>query len=570
MLCDELELSAYLDGEAEDATVVRQHLEECAECRAIEADLRRLRSQLRYETDLDGPDVTAAVLAGLPVAVGRARRRRQWRATAVTAAAACAVGIVGGSVLTVVRDDRPQRAAASSLEEELDRAQLVVAPFRAAVALTQRDAFGAVTSASGELLYLGPERLMLEVAGASTANTVVIDDASAWRSARTSDEVDQTTFFGDLAPFGSLSQTMLDLVVPVRGLDRWSGQVTERVVDGRRVLELEGTGGQFATLASALRLAGVREIHPTDRVVVQLDASTYLLAGIQVIVGSSDLRAYDDERQGRTPELPGTLIVDLELGAPTSVAPATPLPIAPVGATARSEGFTDGPVAGFTVAAVLPNGLPLHRTGTQRVGADELSVASWGQGRAWVRVVAIRDHDDQRPFGIGAARPVRLGAGTVYADVGGSVGVHTEDVDLVVTGTVAPEELLAVVETLGVIGLAVPGQDESPPFTGALVVAVSLDASATTITIENGSVVVTELAGPGETRWTITQRQRTRLDPPTDPAMVGVQVRGREGRYSVRSGELEWVEHGVGVVVAGSSPSLEELLAVADLLEASR
>jgi hypothetical protein len=578
MRCDDVELSAYIDNEADDALAVRAHLVTCEECRAIEAELRSLRSQLRYEVDLEPPDFTDRILTAMAAPPSEPddapagqpeRRHRPRRRTALAAAGAFAVSFIVAAGFTTVRDGRREQAAAQTIDAELDRAQVAISPFRAELRLVQRDAEGAVTASGGELVHLGPERVMVNLSGSARSNTVVVDDTTAWLAV--GDDVVQ---IDGLSPFGSLSATLGDLVVPVRGLDRWpDDEVIDAVLDGRDVIEVRGAASQFATLMDALELVGVRPVHPTDAVTVALDAETLVPARIVATVSSDELRAYDAERDVVSSEVAGTTIIDLVVGAPVAVPAASPLPPPPAAAERRNEGFIDGSVSAFATPPTLPNGLSLHRTGSQTVsGTDRTTmVASWGQGRAWVRVVGTIGSAAERPFGIGAARPVQLGDGIAYVDVAGSVAIHTPTMDVAVTGTVAPDELLAAAAALGLRGQALdsPAQlfagSDAPGEASVLTVPSALPSA--TVVLDGGALLVTELDVAGEAKVTLTQRSVGRLSPPSEPGLVGVDVRGVPGRYSPSAGTLQWIEDEIEITLAAPGLAVGTLVELAASLE---
>jgi hypothetical protein len=178
---------------------------------------------------------------------------------------------------------------------------------------------------------------------------------------------------------------------------------------------------------------------------------------------------------------------------------------------------------------------------------------------------------------LGAVRSVRLGGGIAYiADGGRSVAIHGDGVDVVVTGSVEPSVLRTFAASLGIRGVRVPdGWDE------AAVVGLD-DAAATAVVqtlpvragfappavrVDDGTVTLT-FAGAGERLVVLSTRVDDALRPPIDPDAVGVMVRGRTGRWSPASGDLEWVERGQAWSMRSATVSLGELLALADALEA--
>jgi hypothetical protein len=100
-----------------------------------------------------------------------------------------------------------------------------------------------------------------------------------------------------------------------------------------------------------------------------------------------------------------------------------------------------------------------------------------------------------------------------------------------------------------------------------LLLPTDLDGFAAPAFRVDGDAVVTRFAGPGDRTFTLVQTPGTRLSPPLDLSVIGVEVRGVEGRWSDGRHELEWVEDGQVVTLRSATLSLNELLAVAGSLE---
>ena len=85
---------------------------------------------------------------------------------------------------------------------------------------------------------------------------------------------------------------------------------------------------------------------------------------------------------------------------------------------------------------------------------------SWSDGRAWFTVRATEAWPGGRLFGdLGPdVAPVDLGAaGQGYASSDGRrIGLHAAGLDVVVAGTLPPDDLRAIAADLGVVGEAVP------------------------------------------------------------------------------------------------------------------
>jgi len=93
------ELSAWVDGEAEDAALVESHVAGCPECAARYRELNALSAALR---SLPGPVVGEDFAERVAARIGRgASARRYWPAAAALLAAAAGVVIVAAVVLSV-------------------------------------------------------------------------------------------------------------------------------------------------------------------------------------------------------------------------------------------------------------------------------------------------------------------------------------------------------------------------------------------------------------------------------------------------------------------------------------
>ena len=232
----------------------------------------------------------------------------------------------------------------------------------------------------------------------------------------------------------------------------------------------------------------------------------------------------------------------------------------------RGEGF---------VGPALP-GLRPYRAA--RVGQDE--IRTWTDGRAWVKVRSTTAWTGSRLFGdLGAVvRPIRVGSGVAYvAEDCTRVGIHGDELDVVVTGSVAPAELQRIAGSLGVVGRPVPdGWAEASTVTlagarravpGLLEVPAGAGFSTPGARADGRSVVLV-YAGPGDRGLVLASRAADSLTPPLDTDAVGVVVRDRVARWSPRRGELEWVEAGRLWSLRSSTVGLVELVQLADSLAA--
>jgi len=146
-------------------------------------------------------------------------------------------------------------------------------------------------------------------------------------------------------------------------------------------------------------------------------------------------------------------------------------------------------------------------------------------------------------------------------------------VDVVVSGSLPTEQLLAIADGLGVRGRAAPAgwrESRAATLTGAAAMSHrSLLAPAAlagfgrpAVSVLPDHTVTQVYGGPGDRRFVVTQTPTAVLPPPTDDT-VGVEVRGRPGRYSPAQSQLEWSERGSSFSLASPTLTLTELLDIA-------
>lgn len=414
-------------------------------------------------------------------------------------------------------------------------------------------------------------------------------------------------------PFASSAPVPLELVTPVTSfaLAGSAGVAGTRTIDGRDALGTTTTAAQVSGVLEGLRPAGnLRRVHPSDTVELWLDAGS--LVPLAVAVRAADSpdrerwamnRGYDDE--------PGATVLEVRLTelAVNADLPPGSFPAAPADARVTDGGFTDGGSTGGgstdaadadareLAPANLPRELRPHRSGTIATsdssddtgdtgdtggtgGAGAVTVRTWTDGRAWLELRSTTGWDGDRLFGeLGLlVRPVGLGdAGVAYVSEGGRrVGLHAPGIDVVVLGSVDPAELVEVAANLGVTGHPVPPSWVEAATTdlasvrrarpGLLAPAIP-EGFAPPAVRRDGEVVTMAYTGPGERGFLVVADGTATLLPPTDPDVVGVRVRGRDGRWNPGPGALEWVEDGTAYALASRTLALGELLAIAASME---
>lgn len=599
-------LSAAVDGALGEAEheALEAHLAACEACRAHRGHLERLRRAVRYEPLDDSPDVAPVALA----AAAAAQQRRKRAERLALAAAFVAAVLAGGAFVGLdVREPTQVRAAVA---ERVLEAQTRLASLEAEVTLVERGWHPAVPERryTGTLAYRAPESLALTLTDETAypderwvANDVqVVAEEDTWWARGPApcpqealpgcaDPAPRVQAVAGREPFRAATPAPLDLVVPVRSftLADEPALLGTREVAGREALGLATTAAQAAPILEGLRQAGtLRQAHPTDPVELWLDDEALVPLAVTVRAGDSTERALWAARRGYADEA-GQTVLELSL-ADVSVNRAVgdeAFPPPPADAGVRDAGFADRSpgVVGVPAPGWLPAGMRPHRAGVSAGGgAPAVAVASWSDGRAWVKVRATREWDGGRLFGgLGdAVRRVDLAGGVGYVGEGGrAVALHAGDVDVVVTGSLPEAELRRVAASLDVGGRAVPASWAEAAVVPLERVADRLDgallppdldgfAPAAARLVDGGAAIA--VTGPGARGFVLTQVPGEALAPPLEPDVRGVEVRGTAGRYTPRTGELEWVEAGSVVSLRSATLSLDELVAIAERLEGPR
>jgi hypothetical protein len=362
------------------------------------------------------------------------------------------------------------------------------------------------------------------------------------------------------------------------------------------------TVAQVAPLLAGLAPAGagnLRDLHPSDQVELWLDEVALVPLALSVSAAPTDeRRAWAAARGYR--DRPGEAVLELTLSRVTLNRPleADTFPPPPAGARAEDAGFRDRPATADLgdrglVPGWLPAGFRPHRAGLAggapgpsalepapggRPG-PAVTVRTWTDGRAWVKVRSTRSWSGGRLFGdLGQlVRRAGLGAGVAYwSEDGTRVAVHAAAADLVVMGSVGEADLARVAASLSLAGRPVPAA-WAEAATSTLPEALAADPGlrrprdlrgfAPPAVRVDGRTVTLAYPGPGSRGFLLVQAPGDRLTPPLDDDPAGVRVRGSDGRWSPARGELEWVEAGRVLTLRSATLSLEELLAVAASLE---
>jgi hypothetical protein len=631
MRCDDARVSLSLraDGERpEPATdvVLDSHVADCPGCRHFADTVRDVRAQLRLEAVDRVPDLGPAVLTRLgaeaparsprparpdptsPSAPVRPSRPR----VAVAAAVAAITGLVGGATFVGLGSDPPTPAAAD-VPERVVAGQADVTAVDARYTVTEPGDGGRTFDA--DLTYRAPEALALRVrettAGAAPAELAEADlvvDGDRWWHAATrqcspaaglvrcpAEPVRWSQAVTGREPFSAPAPVPLELVVPVDAftLAATPAGLGRRTVAGHPAVGVAVTAAQMAGYLEGLSAAvPLRAVHPGDRVELWLDEDRLVPLALVVRAGDDPVRAAWAAAAGRA-ETPGDVVLrveatDMRINDAGTTVPDIPASEAEATVDAGFRPVAPGDESPVPVPgpATPPAGFTAHRAGTVTTpGGPPVGVRSWSDGRAWFTVRATTAWPGGRLFGdLGLdVRPVDLGAaGLAYASSDGRrIGLHAAGLDVVVAGSLPPDDLLAVAADLGIVGEAVPDDwaeartalpDEADAALPGRLTAGALDGfgdPALRVTADGaGGVTVTEArSGAGERAFVLTQRPGTALPPPIGGDEVSVGVRGTVGRARPAEGELAWVEGGVVCTLRGEGLTLGELAAIAERLE---
>jgi Putative zinc-finger len=619
--CDDARaaISLRLDGELPagvDVRAVDEHAGACAECSGFERHAERVRAALRFEAVVAVPDLAPAVLADLGprAASGRIaagdgghprRSTPRTRRPLVVAAALAAIAGMAAGVAFVGLGPEPRSPAAADLPHRVLAAQTGIESLDAGFQLVESGVAGdhRERRLEGRLVYEAPESLALTLRerGSTEADLQLVVNGERWwqSTVRACSPRPDRTACPDAArrwvrsvrgrePFSESSPVPLELINPVDGFTPAASTLTglgTRTIAGRRAVGVAVTAAQMGPFLDGLSIgAHLRAVHPGDPVELWLDDEHLVPLEATVRAADDPDRARWASGQGATDRAGDTVlrfrVTSVAINGPVADdAFATPARMAPdeaLDAGFRPGGGPDGPVP-----SDLPGGFRPYRSGTiTGTGAPTIAVDSWTDGRAWLAVRSTRDWPGGRLFGgLGTSvRTVDLGdAGVAYvSDDGRKVALHGDGLDVVVSGSVAPDELRAAAAGLGVTGLRVPRSwDESATATlveaadavPGLLVAPELDGfGLPAVRIADG-MVIQDYAGAGDRAFTLVQSGIGTLTPPANGDVVGIEVRGAAGRYSTERGQLEWVEGGTTHGLSSHTLTLTELLALAGSLE---
>lgn len=624
-------ISAAADGELDDAAVTElgDHLRGCAACTAFDHSISRVRAQLRFESldrvpSLPGPEIATEpgpwpdprsfAISGMrrnrKRSGGHGRVLSQFLEIRYVAAAAAAVGMVVGATFAGLGRD-PQPPAAADLPARVLAAQHDISSLDVEFSLTEHglagwDGGNGSRDFDGRVRYVGPESLTLTLSeteprtqpAEGDVSLVVDEDEWSLDAVRSCSScpggvtVSHQTISGR-EPFSDAAAIPLELVTAVDSfaLAAPLPQLGDRSIAGHSAIGVRVTAAQVAPYLDALSPADdLRAVYPTDRVDVWFDRDHLVPLAVEVRADGNPERTRWASTQGYL-DAPGDTVLGYEVHTirinaepltdhidedPPRLLSATPAD-SDARRQVRDDGFRAGDPTVVPVPGTLPVGQRAHTAGTVTTPTGPaVGVRSWTDGRAWVKVRATEDWDQTRLFGdLGpVVRTVDLGeAGHGYVSADGrKVALHTDRLDVVVTGSLSSDQLRALAASLGVVGEPIPPAwpesatatlDEARAAQPALLTPSRPEGFAAPAVRVEAGVVTQVYAGPGDRGFVLTQSTAPDLSPPSDGDSLGVQVRGLPGRYSVERGELEWTEDDMSFSLSSPTLSLPELVALA-------
>lgn len=560
------------------------HLGSCELCSEFAAGVEALDSVLAPGRFDEAPDLARRVMAAI-----ESPPRPQWWSVAAVALVGLLAGGLVGSMSTRVDVGR-----ASDLGELFHSTATELEGMSANLIVVERGVHETVPERvySGEIDYVAPEQLSIRLVDTTdypgadwlpndveltiSNGDMVTRSGSACPVAALPDCLVEpmTLALRDQPPFDDGVLIPLEIVGPGRSFSRSSAfevlGTTE--LDGVPTIQVRSTVAAVELIGAMTDRGSWRELHPTDPVLMWLDEATLVPRRIEVFAADSPerelwqlRRGYDDDLQEETP----ILIVELSdlVVEEGTVEIDVPDP-------APSRGFVDGEAT--VPQPRLPAGFDPHRSGHWLLSdGGRVDTASWSDGRSWVMVEATRDWDEPRLFGLSLpfVDPVDLGEGSVgyQSPAGDAVAIHSENGEILVTGSASSALLVEAAASLGVHGIEVPSTwleastvsvEDLPE--GTLVPEVAgwsmlgrIDGQETTLLLSGGgarSVIVSQVPG-------------TRLDTPTGPDFSEIAIRGVDGRHDLSSSTLEWVEDGFVVRMKSTTVSVEELRDLAATME---
>lgn len=584
------DLSAYIDGELDPGArgELEQHLETCAECRAVEKRLRGVVAAVRLQTVEAVPNLTEAIMERIteeqPLILKRQERVRRFRIGAAAAVVTAAV-LVGsslpwlqdGSVASAADVTGSVRAAARALESYRAEYRIVERGWHEAVPVRRFDV---------RVSFNAPETMSLSIEDRSNYPSAVwprndvrlLADPNGWwiKEPRPCpvaalpicvDTLEIERGVTDRQPFDGGSRLPTDLILPLETLAGSENfrVVGERVIAGHAAYELEMEFRDAQPFVAAVEAGGSwRTFEPTDRVEMFIDRATWFPLLVRVTPAGAE-----------QPDLVvrAVSLNDTDEGEGDIDVPAT--------GTLRDGGWTpedpeslDVPAPGFL------SGLEPYRSGSTSTGREVLSYA---RGLTWLKVAAEPAGRNSYPR---TAESVRLSNGSpayyLPADwyLSRRVDLFTSSQHIVLESNLSREDLIEVAASISVVARRAP----DPPGVDVVSVdeAFALEFAREPSYLPEGyrpSSAYVFPDGSGTASEVTYRRSEIEFDglgirlvqsdaveflPPSSQEFQSVVLDGVRARWSPDAGELQWISRGVYRSITAPSLDLGTVLAIAN------
>lgn len=622
MNCEQTQLllSSRMDGErvgARQAEAAAAHAETCARCQAFALRSARIRSSVRIHAAEPVPDLVEPIMAavarerrpstapvtGRRIVFRRPRRRRPL--TLAPAVAAAIAGLVVGSVVVGGPWQRPanQPIAAATVVQHVRGAAPTLNAFHGTYAIHE---FGLSSEVPERLLemdvaFLSPQRFRLEVddhtdypsrswtptdllyiedvtAAFTSGPSGCPGDLAAGLCPRTRATVTRLSEYSAAAPLPA------DLVLPLStfGSARGFEVIGRDRIDGRDAVRLRLSFERAAPMFPFLRIGGTwRPFFERDRVLLWLDAKSWLPLRTVVYPSRNQERREWELRFGRAKEPPGEPILDVRM---VSVAdeqpdaslfriPGAPAPVQPrlddLPARIGYAPATPGDAGDLELVSIV---LP-----TASAAVTPSSLLVYAEGLDYLKVAERRDWAGPGPFGAvdGVAQQVDLGAGGIayYEPAGEGYGrrlaIHAPAADLFLESNLPRQRLLTMAASLPVRGqvlpvswrrLGSPGVEVKRIGVAEALATAGLPASLPERLPDGYVVASAELSKVGSAIEGVTLHLRqldmdaagepltlhvergTALPPPSSAAQSRIRFADVEGRWTPGRSQLEWVD----------------------------
>ena len=615
--CEEVrgDISAFIDRELTDErhAELEQHLRSCRSCLAEEESIRSVRKLVRVQAVEGVPNLTASIMARIPVAKPQTSLSERFRVGAIAAAAAALV--VLGATLPFDRD-AGDVAAAGQISRLVRDAARGLEAYEATFSIVERGWHPdvPVRRMSARLQFRAPESLRFELTDETDYpeaqwprnDVTLIATSDRWwieepsscpqsalpycASPATWASYVERRSVTNREPFDGASALPTDIIVPLETLAAAEGfEVRDRTtVAGRPAYRLALEYRRAVPLVGAIQQGGAwREIHPLDPVEMWIDAETWFPLRFRVLAGDSPDRAWWATRHGLE-ERPGDVLLEVaarSFSEPNRFPSRTFSP--PRSGITRDGGFRRSGGAG-DLPALDPPGLDLYRAGTTSDGAELVAYAS---GLNYLK--AVRSDESLSQEAAQTAEEVSLGSGGVgyYLPAtqtsGRRLEVRTARGVIELHTNLSRATLIELAASLGVRGRPAPAVIEhgaglstrripaeaafDQPFVarpGYLPDGYSV-TNATLSRSADGVRSVTAYLRPAEgefdgTGIRLVQSAPVGFLPPSSEEFVEVALGDVRGRWSTERSELEWLDGNIYRAVAVPSADLYTAIRIAN------